>query len=81
MTMATEKIMVGIDDQVIELTGDDKKAFLEQRAKDQAELDARAQEALLLEAEYKAKQDARDSAIKKLGEIAGLTKEELDAIL
>jgi len=79
--MATEKIMVGIDDQVIELTGDDKKAFLEQRAKDQAELDARAQEALLLEAEYKAKQDARDSAIKKLGEIAGLTKEELDAIL
>jgi len=73
--------MVGIDDQVIELTGDDKKAFLEQRAKDQAELDARAQEALLLEAEYKAKQDARDSAIKKLGEIAGLTKEELDAIL
>ncbi len=70
----TNKIFIGIDDQVIELTGADKEAFLEERAKDQAE-------ALLLEAEYKAKQDARDSAIKKLGEIAGLTKEELDAIL
>jgi hypothetical protein len=36
---------------------------------------------LLLETEYKAKQDARASALTKLGEIAGLTKEELDAIL
>ena len=72
--MATEKIMIGIDDQVIELTGADKEAFLADR-KEQA--DAKA----LLEAEYKAKQDARDSAIKKHGEIAGLTKEELDAIL
>jgi predicted regulator of Ras-like GTPase activity (Roadblock/LC7/MglB family) len=74
MTMATEKIFIGIDNDKIELTGADKEAFLEQRAKDQAELG-------LLEAEYKAKQDSRDSAIKKLGEIAGLTKEELDAIL
>ncbi len=66
--------MVGIDDQVIELTGADKDAFIAQREADNAER-------LLLEAEYKAKQDARDSAIKKLGEIAGLTKEELNAIL
>jgi hypothetical protein len=72
--MATEKIMVGIDDQVIELKGSDKDAFIAQREADKTE-------ASLLEAEYKAKQDARDSAIKKLGEIAGLTKEELDAIL
>jgi hypothetical protein len=73
--MATQtKIFVGDNDQVIELTGADKEAFLEQRAKDLAE---RA----LLEAEYKAKRDARESAITKLGEIAGLTKEELDAIL
>jgi hypothetical protein len=70
----TSKIFIGIDDQVIELTGADKEAFIAQREADKAE-------ALLLEAEYKAKQDARDSAIKKLGEIAGLTKEELDAIL
>jgi hypothetical protein len=72
--MATEKIMVGIDDQVIELKGADKEAFLAQREADR-------QTKLLLEAEYKAKRDARESAITKLGEIAGLTKEELDAIL
>jgi hypothetical protein len=73
--MATaSKIFIGIDNDKIELTGADKEAFLIQFEADKAE---RA----LLEAEYKAKQDARDSAIKKLGEIAGLTKEELDAIL
>jgi hypothetical protein len=74
MTMATEKIMVGIDDQVIELKGADKEAFLADR---KANADAQK----LLEAEYQAKRDARESAITKLGEIAGLTKEELDAIL
>ena len=62
--------MVGIDDQVIELSGADKEALLKDRAEIQ-----------LLEAEYKAKQDARESAIKKLAEIAGLTKEELASIL
>jgi hypothetical protein len=72
--MATEKIMIGIDDQVIELKGADKEAFIAQREADQAQ-------ALLLETEYKAKQDARESAIKKLAEIAGLTKEELASIL
>jgi hypothetical protein len=70
----TNKIMVGIDDQIIELTGADKEAFLAQREADK-------QEALLLEAEYKAKRDARESAIKKLAEIAGLTKDELASIL
>jgi hypothetical protein len=74
MTKKNEAVLIGIDDQVIELTGLEKESFLEQRAKDQAE---RA----LLEAEYKAKQDARESAIKKLAEIAGLTKEELASIL
>ncbi len=69
-----EQILIQDGDTVIELTGADKEAFLFER-------DAREQERLLLEAEYEAKQDARDSAIKKLGEIAGLTKEELDAIL
>jgi hypothetical protein len=75
MTMAkSDKIFIGIDNETIELTGVDKEAFIADR---EALLEAQA----LLEAEYKAKQDARDSAIKKLGEIAGLTKEELDAIL
>jgi hypothetical protein len=72
--MATEKIMVGIDDQVIELKGADKEAFI-------ADREARAEQTALLEAEYKAKQDSRESAIKKLAEIAGLTKDELNAIL
>ena len=53
--MATEKIMIGIDDQIIELKGADKEAFLADR---EATLEAHA----LLETEYKAKQDARFSS-------------------
>ena len=70
----TNKIIIGIDDQTIELKGAEKEAFI-------ADQEARAQESLLLETEYKAKQDARESAIKKLADIAGLTKEELASIL
>ena len=66
--------MIGIGDEVIELTGADKEAFIADR---EASLKAER----LLEAEYKAKQDARESAIKKLADIAGLTKEELASIL
>ena len=73
-TLKSEKIFIGIDDQVIELTGVDKETFIAQREADQAE-------ALLLETEYKAKQKAREDAIKKLAEIAGLTEEEINAIL
>jgi hypothetical protein len=69
-----EQIFVQDGDTVIELTGANKEAFI-------ADRDAIAQARLLLEAEYKAKQDARESAIKKLAEIAGLTKEELASIL
>ena len=72
--MAIEKIFIGIDNDKIELTGQAKAEFI-------ADRDARAEESLLLETEYKAKQDARESAIKKLAEIAGLTKEELASIL
>jgi hypothetical protein len=70
----SEKIFIGNDNTVIELTGADKEAFL-------ADMQAIRTEASLLEAEYKAKQDARESAIKKLADIAGLTKEELASIL
>ena len=69
-----EQVFVQDGDTVIELVGADKEAFLADR---QATADAYA----LLEAEYKAKQDSRESAIKKLAEIAGLTKDELNAIL
>jgi hypothetical protein len=70
----SETIKIGIGDEVIELTGADKEAFLEQRAKDQAE-------SALLEAKEAERKEARESAIKKLAEIAGLTKEELASIL
>jgi hypothetical protein len=70
----TSKIIIGIDDQTIELTGKAKEDFI-------ADREATAQATALLEAEYKAKQDARESAIKKLADIAGLTKEELASIL
>ena len=69
-----ETILIQDGDTVIELTGADKEAFI-------ADRNVRAQEALLLETEYKAKQEARESAIKKLADIAGLTKEELASIL
>jgi hypothetical protein len=69
-----EQIFIGNDDMVVELLGEAKIEFLNER-------DRMNQERALLEAEYKAKRDARESAITKLGEIAGLTKEELDAIL
>lgn len=72
--MATEKIVIGIDDQTIELKGSDKDAFI-------ADREAIKAEALLLETEYKAKQKAREDAIKKLADIAGLTEEELASIL
>ena len=71
---STNKIIIGIDDQVIELTGEAKETFLAER---KANADAKT----LLETEYKAKQEARESAIKKLADIAGLTKEELASIL
>jgi len=72
--VSANKIFIQIDDERIELTGADKEAFIADR-----ETTAIAQ--ALLEADYKAKQDSRKSAIKKLAEIAGLTKEEINAIL
>ena len=71
---STTKIIIGIDNETVELTGADKEAFL-------ADREATAEAQRLLEAEQAAKQDARESAIKKLADIAGLTKEELASIL
>jgi len=69
-----DQVFIGVDNEIIELTGADKETFLADR---KATADAYA----LLEAEYKAKQDSRENAIKKLAEVAGLTKEELASIL
>ena len=70
----SETIKIGIGDEVIELTGEAKEAFL-------ADREATSQERLLLETEYEAKRVARANAITKLAEIAGLTEEEINAIL
>jgi DNA-binding phage protein len=70
----TESIFIGIDNERIELTGNDLELFLD-------DMNKRNEITLLLEAEYEAKKQARANAITKLAEIAGLTKEELDAIL
>ena len=69
-----EQIFIGIDNQTIELTGADKETFIADREERNARI-------LTLEAIALEKDKARASALTKLGEIAGLTKEELDAIL
>ena len=72
--MATEKIFIGIDDQVIELTGQAKTDFIANRET------AKAEQALL-ETEYEAKKQARIDAITKLGQASGLTTAEIESIL
>lgn len=72
--MATEKIMVGIDDTVIELKGSDKEAFIADREERNARI-------ALLEAEYEAKKQLRIDAITKLGAASGLSEAEINSIL
>ena len=69
-----EQIFIGDNDTVVELLGEAKTEFIAIQEQMKAEV-------LLLEAEYKAKQDSRESAIKKLAEVAGLTEEEIEAII
>ena len=73
-TNKSEPILIGLSDEVIELKGDELKAF-------EADRKQMRDEQALLETEYKAKQKAREDAIKKLVEVAGLTEEEINAIL
>jgi hypothetical protein len=70
----TNKIMVGIDDQVIELKGEDRDAFI-------ADREASLETQRLLEAEYEAKKQLRIDAITKLGAASGLSEAEINSIL
>jgi hypothetical protein len=71
---STNKTLIGIGDQVIELKGEELKAF----EADRAEMLAAS---LLLETEYEAKKQARIDAITKLGQASGLTTAEIESIL
>ena len=75
MIMAkSEIIKIQIGEEVIELIGADKEAFL-------ADREASVQANTLLEAEAEAKKQKRIDAITKLGEASGLTTNEIEAIL
>ena len=73
-TSKSEQIFIGVNNEVIELTGADKEAFIADR---EASLEAQR----LLEAEATAKKQARIDAITKLGQASGLTTEEIESIL
>jgi hypothetical protein len=73
-TSKSEKILIGIGDEIIELTGADKEAFL-------ADREAAAKASALLETARLEKETARASALNKLATIAGLTEEELNSII
>ena len=70
----TTKVLIQVEDEIIELKGAEKEAFLEQQEKDR-------NANLLLEAEQLAKQQKRIDAITKLGEASGLTTDEINSIL
>lgn len=66
----SETIKIQIGEEVIELTGADKEAFIAQREKDQADLE-------ILKLKEQTQKELRKSAYAKLG----LTEEEINAIL
>jgi len=68
-----EQIFVGIDEQVIELTGADKEAFIKERE----ELNAMFANQKALK---QAKEEARKSAMGKLKAL-GLTDDEISALV
>ena len=73
-TNKKDKVLIQQGDEIIELTGSELEAF----EKDRKEIQKQVEK---LETELKAKQEKRENAIKKLAEIAGLTDEEIAAII
>ena len=70
MATKTDKILIGIDNEVVELTGADKEEFIAMRAEMQKQEEARITE---LESE----KQLRIEAYTKLG----LTEEEINSII
>ena len=73
-TNKKEKVLISDGDSIIELTGNALETF-------EADRKQIEEKQALFETEYKVKQETRKNAIKKLAEIAGLTDEEIAAIL
>ena len=74
MTKKDEAIKIQVGEEIIELKGADKEAFIAQREADNVQFQ-------LVEAEATAKKQARIDAITKLGQASGLTTEEIESIL
>ena len=72
-TKKEDKVFIQIDNERIELVGAELEAF-------EADRKTTQEAQRLLEAEYKKKEEARKSALEKLAEIAGLTKDEMAAL-
>jgi hypothetical protein len=70
----TNKILIGIDDQVVELTGDDKKTFESDREQMRVQFQ-------LLEAEQATRKQLRESAIRQLAQSANLSEEQIETLL
>jgi hypothetical protein len=64
------KVFIGIDDEVIELKGAEKEAFLQERANEEAERN-------VIKTQQEEQKALKVSAYTKLG----LTEEEINAIL
>jgi hypothetical protein len=74
MTKKDEVIKIQVGEEIIELTGADKEAFIADR---EASLEAKR----LLEAKESERKQLRIDAITKLGAASGLTEEEINSIL
>ena len=72
--MATEKLMIQIGDEIQELKGADKDAFI-------ADREATAQANALLEAEQATRKQLRESAIRQLAQTANLSEEQIETLL
>lgn len=70
----TEVIKIQDGDQVIELTGSDKEAFLADREETNARI-------LTLEAEQAEKKQLRETAIRQLAQTANLSEEQIETLL
>jgi hypothetical protein len=72
MTNTNEKILIGIDNEIVELSGKEKEQFIALR---QADNDLIAQQKLELEAKIKANKLAADKLL-----ALGLTQDDLKAL-